>query len=499
MGLFGETPPEIPFHPRKEPELTGTLNRDSLKAVFSGCADYMEREITSAATGEVFHLCWIDGMVRGERLNDYVIHPLSTLPLVTGQTPKEAVLAGGTWNLSLQERTTLDEVAQDLVLGFAAIFCKGGVLTSAVGTEEKRSISPPENEVADKGPRDAFVENLRTNTSLVRRHLRTHRLRLEEFTVGRESRTPVDLVWMEGITNPELVRIIREKIVNIDIDGLLSTGDFESCAVQRKGGSFPQMVFTERPDRLCRGILNGRVGVLMEGIPLGGILPGNLSQFVEAPQDREYHWIIASALLILRYLCLLTTLLLPAFYIAVASFHFEMIPTQLAMSIISSKQNVPFSTPIEVLMLLIAFEILQEAGLRLPKTIGQTVSIIGGLVVGQAAVEAKILSPAVVIVVAAAGIAGFTMPSQDFANALRVWRFLLAALAGLAGLLGMVAGGALLLCHLADMESFGIPYLTPFATDPGQQVESHAILRQPLWRVKLRELWLRPVDKRKQK
>ncbi|MCQ2442860.1 MAG: spore germination protein [Oscillospiraceae bacterium] len=499
MGLFGEQPPEIPFHAEKKPEFTGTLNRDNLKAVFSGCVDYMERQVCSAVTGERFDLCWVDGMVRGERLNDYVIHPLCTVALPRTTQAKAAVLASGTWNLSVQERTTLDEVVQDLVIGFAALFCEDGVLTCGVATEEKRGISPPENEVADKGSKDSFVESLRTNTSLTRRHLRTPHLRVEEFTVGRESRTPVDLIYLDGLTNQDLVKAIREKIVDIDIDGLLSTGDFESYVAQRKGASFPQMVFTERPDRFCRGLLNGRVGVLMEGIPLGGILPGNLAQFVEAPQDREYHWIIASALLLLRYLCLLATLLLPALYIAIASFHFEMIPTKLAMSIISSKQNVPFSTPMEVLMLLVAFEILQEAGLRLPKTIGQTVSIIGGLVVGQAAVEAKILSPAVVIVVAAAGIAGFTMPNQDFSNALRVWRFVLAALAGLAGLLGMVAGAALLICHLADMESFGIPYLTPFAVDAGQQVEDHAVFRQPLWKGKLRELWLRPENQRRQK
>lgn len=499
MGPFGRSDPHIPFHREKKPEFDHPLTLENLRRVFRGTADFMERETRSAATGDTFHLCWIDGMVRGERLNDYVIHPLSALAPPEGVDTKTAILQGGTWNLTIQERTTLDDVVNDLVIGFAALFCQDWVLTCGVATEEKRSISPPENEVADKGPRDAFVESLRTNTSLTRRHLRTPHLCLEEFTLGRESRTPLDLLYIQGLTNPELVDTIREKIQDIDIDGLLSTGDFESYAAQRRRATFPQMIFTERPDRFCRGLLDGRVGILIEGIPLGGLLPGNLAQFLEAPQDREYHWAIASVLLLLRYLCLLTTLLMPALYIAIASFHFEMLPTKLAMSIISSKQDVPFSTPLEVLMLLAAFEILQEAGLRLPKTIGQTVSIIGGLVVGQAAVEAKILSPAVVIVVAAAGIAGFTMPNQDLANALRVWRFLLAALSGLAGLLGVVAGAALLVCHLADMESFGIPYLVPFAVDADQQVQPHAVFRQPLPMVKLRELWLRPRNKRRQK
>lgn len=499
MGIFGRKRREEPFHPERKPEFEGELSFQNIVKIFENCADFAEKELCSAETGERIQLCWITGMVKSERLNDYVIRPLVTGPAPKGVLEVQTLLEGGVWNLSVEQRETLDEVANDLVSGSAAIFLQDGVLTCSVETEEKRSVSEPENEVAAKGAKDSFVESLRTNTSLLRRHLRSPHIKVEEFEVGRESRTPVDILWIDGLTNQALVAQIREKLEQVDIDGLLSTGDFEEYVAQRKGSTFPQMLFTERPDRFCRGLLDGRVGVLIEGIPLGGLMPGNISQFLEAPQDRVYHWAISLALLVLRYACMLVTLLLPGFYIAVASFHFEMIPTKLAMSIIASKQNVPFSTPFEVLLLLLAFEILQEAGLRLPKTIGQTVSIIGGLVVGQAAVEAKILSPAVVIVVAAAGITGFTMPSQDLSNALRIWRFLLALMAGIAGFFGVAAGMAFLICHLAGMESFGLAYLTPFAADAGQQVEGHAVFRQPIPEVKMRELSLKPENRRRQK
>ena len=195
----------------------------------------------------------------------------------------------------------------------------------------------------------------------------------------------------------------------------------------------------------------------------------------------------------------LGTLLLPALYVAMVTFHQEMIPTRLALSIIAAKQDVPFRSVFEVIVLLLAFEILQEAGLRLPQSIGQTVSIIGGLVVGSAAVEAKIISPAVLIVVAIAGIAGYTMPSQEVAGALRIWRFLLALLASAAGLFGVVAGLSALVIHLAGIESFGVSYLTPFASNAGEQVEGHAVFRQPLPQVKQRPAALKTRNRRNQK
>ena len=236
----------------------------------------------------------------------------------------------------------------------------------------------------------------------------------------------------------------------------------------------------------------------MDGIPMGWLFPATLDSFFRTGQDSSSGWAVATALTVLRYLCMLLTLFLPGLYVAAVLFHPELIPVKLTLSIIAAKANVPFATLTEILVMLLAFEVLQEAGLRLPSAIGQTVSILGGLVVGSAAVEAKIVSPAVLIVVAIAGIAGYTMPSQDFAAALRIWRFLLAIAASVAGAFGMVLVGAALVCRLASIESFGVAYLTPFASNAGEQKEGHTVLRQPLPRAKMRESALHTKNRRNQ-
>ena len=304
---------------------------------------------------------------------------------------------------------------------------------------------------------------------------------------------------MEDITNQTLVDKISQRIADMDIDALLAASDIEEYLVDSRSTVFPQVLFTERPDRFCRGLMDGRVGVLIDGIPLGCLVPCDLNQFLRTSQDLSYHWAIVSVLTLLRYLSIFITVLLPGFYIAVSAFHLQMIPTQLALSIIASKQDVPFSTQFEVLAMLLAFELLQEAGLRMPKTIGQSVSIIGALVVGQAAVEAKIVSPAVIIVVAAAGMAGFTMPSQDFANGLRIWRFLVALGACFAGLFGLTTVAAALIFQLAKMQNCGVSYLTPFVAKEWQHKGGGWVVRGPMPDIKLRELSLNPEGKRRQK
>ena len=413
----------------------------------------------------------------------------------------ERIRKGALYNLGVEKRATMDEAVFDMIGGNCILFFPGEkeVLSFNVGTEEKRSISDPENEPPLKGPRDSFVESVRTNTSLLRRRVRTPDLRIRELLVGRQTVTPVDIVWIEGITNPETVRAVERRVAEIDIDALIATGNLEEYIADDIHTAFPTLAYTERPDRFSAGVVEGRVGLLIDGLPLGWLLPGTLSQFFKTPQDKSQGWMAASALMVLRYLCMLITLFLPAVYIAAVTFHLEMLPTELALSIIAAKQDVPFTTVFEVLLMLVAFEIIQEAGLRLPSSIGQTVSILGGLVVGSAAVEARIVSPAVLIVVAVAGIAGYTMPSQDFAGALRIWRFGLAALASLAGMFGAAIGALLLICHLASLESFGVAYLTPFAANDGEQVEGHAVIRQPLPSVKLRETALKTQNRRNQR
>lgn len=505
MGFFGRKRENIPPHPRREPRIALPLSLESLEQVFQGTVDFSKRPVRLAGDPEKsVTLCYIGGMVRMERVSDYVLRPMAQDQELARLPSMGAIMdcmeQGALYSLGVERRSTMDQAVCDLVEGNCLLLFPGEaeVLSFNVGTEEKRSIGAPENETVLKGARDAFVESIRTNTSLVRRHLKAPELKIREQVVGRQSLTAVDVLYVEGITDMELVKQVEAQLQDIDIDAVLSTGNIEEYITEQTSTPFPLIQYTERPDRFCGGLAEGRVGILIDGLPLGYLAPGTIGDFLRAAQDKSNNWMLASMLTVLRYTCLLITLVLPALYVAVVTFHQEMIPTRLALSIISAKRDVPFISVFEVLILLIAFEILQEAGLRLPQAIGQTVSIIGGLVVGTAAVEAKIVSPAVLIVVAIAGIAGYTMPSQELAGALRLWRFALALLASTAGLFGAVMGLAALVCHLAGIESFGVSYLTPFAANEGAQVEGRAVLRQPLPKTKLRPAALRTKNKRNQ-
>ena len=258
--------------------------------------------------------------------------------------------------------------------------------------------------------------------------------------------------------------------------------------------AFPLLQYTERPDTFCQGLLNGQVGLLVDGLPLGYLAPVNLGILMKSTEDRAVDYLSASCLRVLRYLALLAALLLPGLYVAMAMYHQEMIPTKLLLAIIESKREVPFDTVFEVIGLLATFELLQEAGLHLPQAIGTAVSIIGGLVVGTTAVDAHLVSPAALIVTASAGICGFTLPSRDLSDAVRIWRFALAILAGAGGLFALTAGGIALLIHLSGLTSLDVSYLAPFSDARARR----AVLRPLLARQKWRDATLHPQDLKNQ-
>ncbi len=505
MGIFGAKKQTPPPHPRREPRFSSPLTADNVARVFDRCADFNRRALyLNNDPARQVEMLYIAGQVRNERACDYVLRPLAQNEALRAAPDLDAAFdlmaKGGLYSLSVQARDAMDQVVFDLIDGSVALFFPGKtqVLTLSAGTEEKRSVSNPENEPDVKGARDAFVESLRTNTSLVRRRFRAPELKIEEQTVGRQSVTPVDVLYVEGIADPALTEQVKARLEGIDIDALLTTGSLEQYVVSESRTAFPLTAYTERPDRFCTGLAEGRVGVLVDGIPMGWLFPATLDSFFRTGQDRSTSWAVAGALSVLRYVCMLITLFLPGLYAAAVLFDPELIPVKLTLSIIAAKADVPFSTLTEVLVMLLAFEVLQEAGLRLPSSIGQTVSILGGLVVGSAAVEAKLVSPAVLVVVATAGIAGYTAPSQDFAGALRIWRFLITIAGGILGLTGLVLAGLALVYRLARLETFGVAYLTPFASNAGRQKEGHTVLREPLPQVKTRPDYLNTENRRNQ-
>ena len=505
MGIFGRKEPVPPPHPRREPRFDGPLTAENVAGIFENCADFSRRTLyLGGDPRRAVEALFITGQVRNERASDYVLRPLAQSQALREAADMDAAFdlmaKGELYSLAVSVRDTVDQVVFDLVNGWLALFFPGKeqVLTFMTATEEKRSVSAPDNEPDVKGARDAFVESVRTNTSLVRRRLRSPGLRVKEQLVGRQSVTPVDVLYLEDIADEGLASRIEEQIRKIDIDAMLMTGNFEQYIVPETSTAFPLTVYTERPDRFCAGLAEGRVGVLVDGIPMGWLFPATLDSFFRTGQDRSTGWVLASVLSVLRYACMLITLFLPGLYVGAVLYHPELIPVKLMLSIISAKADVPFSTLVEVLVMLAAFEVLQEAGLRLPASVGQTVSILGGLVVGSAAVEAKLVSPAVLVVVAIAGIAGYTAPSQDFAGGLRIWRFLITVAAAVFGLIGLTLAGFALVYRLAGLESFGVAYLTPFASNAGKPREGHAVIREPLPDVKVRPEYLKTKNRRNQ-
>ncbi len=472
----------------------GMLNDENIRAVFSGAADFYVQQIRCGSFTLFAYA--IDGLVSGGDISDYVLKPIAQD--LRGDSMAEIfreALHGSVYNAVAVACKDLNDVALKLVNGFCVVLFPGaGAAAYEVKTGEKRGLSAPEVENTVKGPKDAFVETVRTNTSLIRRHLRSPDLRIYETRVGKRSLTNVSVISLEGITNPYLVENMKQRLAQIDIDGMISPSSVEEYVTGSRPTAFPLIQYTERTDRFCQGILDGRVGLLVDGLPLGYLAPADIGYLMESPEDRGKDYVSASCIRILRYGALLLSLLLPGVYIAMATFHQEMIPLELLRSMIESKQSVPFSTVVEVIGLLIAFELLQESGIHLPQAIGQSVSIIGGIVVGTAAVDAKLISPAALIAVSVAGVCGFVQPNRDFAEAVRVWRFVLAGLGAVAGLFGVTAGVLMLIVHLSGLTCLGVPYLAPFSG-----VRGASVLRRRLFEDTQRNPDLHPVDGRNQK
>ena len=393
------------------------------------------------------------------------------------------------------------KVLKNITMGSAAILIDGidEIILCETKGFEVRNISEPENEMMLRGPRDGFVENIFTNTSLIRQRIRIPHLWIEGFEKGSLSKVNVAIAYIKGLASEELVEEVRARIEKIDIDAVLESGYIEEYIIDQKYTIFPQVKRTERPDKVISSLLEGKVSILIEGTPFVLILPVTFEFFLQAPDDYYEPFPIGSFIRFLRYTAYFFSILLPGIYVAILNYHSELLPVELLMRISATREGIPFPVIIEALIMESLFEILREAGIRLPKAIGQAVSIVGALILGEAAVNAGLASPPMIIVVALTAISSFTVPDFSFGIAARLLRFIFLFFGGILGLFGVQFGVFYLLIHLCALRSFGQPYFQPFGPLIWQDLKD-GLIRLPWWlMIKRPKLIAGQAEKRQQK
>lgn len=383
----------------------------------------------------------------------------------------------------INEETGLEGLLVAVTRGDTVLFFDGTARALVCSTRGFVGRSPmePDAETSIRGPRDGFVENIRTNTSLLRRRLHTPNLWIENIEVGTLTRTPLALAYIKGLADENVVGEVRSRLQGIQLDGVLESGYLEDFLQDNPWTPFPLVLRTERPDRTAGALLEGRVAVLTDGTPFALVVPTQFSMMIQGADDYYEQFPISTFLRALRYLAFLISLLLPGSYVAVINFHLELLPTVLILRIAASKEGVPFPILIEALFIEAMFEVLREAGVRLPRAIGPAISIVGALILGDAAIRSGLVSPPIVIVVALTAIASFTAPTFSLGIAARLTRFAFILLGGAFGLFGIQFGILLLLVHLCALRSFGVPYMYPFGPLVLADMRDN-ILRLPWWK-----------------
>ena len=463
-------------------------NMRNLKEIIGNNGDLVIRNITLGRSGvKPATIIYLDNMIDASRIDNDIIRPLVldayTSGLNTGSEIIEQLQAG---NLITRGQTRTGKNFNDLL---------DGVLTGEVGIliEEVneayiisakgykyRNVAETEVEPVVRGPREAFIEALSVNIGLIRRRIHSPNLVFESLVIGIVGKIEVCIVYIKGICPIGLLDEVRSRLERINIDDILESSYIEELIQDHPYSLFPQMRNTERPDVVVASLLEGRVAILTDNTPVALIAPGEFFSLMQTAEDYYNRYTFSSLIRLLRYFSFMIAMLLPALYIAITNYHQEMVPDGLLRSIISARAQVPFPALIEALSLEVTFEILREAGVRLPKPIGQAVSIVGALVIGQAAVQANIVSPLMVIVVALTGIATFCIPQFNMSLPVRILRFSLMILAVVFGMFGVMIGILFIMMHLFSMESFGKPYMSPLAPLRTGDLKD-TLIRFPWW------------------
>lgn len=455
------------------------------ESVFEDSLDFIVRKLKFGPSGQVrMAMVFLETLTDKQGLSDTVLRPLNTLCFEEQEATKipGKIIDLLPSALKIEEESEWEELEKKIVTGHAILFIDGydqAIVLEARKWNE-RGISEPQSESVVVGPREGFVESLITNVSLMRRRLRTPNLIMEAIPVGTTSNTNVVICYLKGVADEKLVEKVRKRIDEINVEAMYEINLVNEMVSDVRFTPFRMFTTTERPDKLASALVEGRVGLIAENSPMAMIIPTVFWQFFQSSEDYYEHFPLAALNRMLRMFSFFAVVGLTAFYVAIVTFHQEMVPTQLILSMTAVREPVPFPTVVEALFLEVILEGLREAGLRLPKPAGQAVSIVGALVMGQAAVEAGLVSPQLVIVVALAGITSFLIPDYSFVVALRILKFLFIALAGAFGVFGLMLGYLALGIHLTSLQSFGVPYMSPVTPFKLKDMKD-VFIRAPWW------------------
>ncbi|WP_078410238.1 spore germination protein [Priestia abyssalis] len=449
-------------------------------------------------------IIYVNGITNKDLINEHIMKPLmlhslekDTIQLSSSDhSGFKEYLKNHVLSVSaISEVHTLEELISQVLSGATALLIGGFSDILALKTQgwKSRGIEDPPTESGIRGPRVGFTETLEDNTALLRRSTLDPNLTILDYTVGKRTRKTVNIAYIKDIADPELVKEVSRRIEKIDIDDVPDSGYIEQLIEDNFLSPFPQLINTERPDRVIGALNEGRVAILLDGSPFALLAPVTFSMFLQSQEDYYIRWIPGSLTRMLRFFAAFLSLFLPAIYISFVSFHQGLIPSSLAFSIAGTRDGVPFPTLIEALVMEIAIEILREAGIRLPKPTGQAVGIVGGLVIGEAAVQAGIVSPIMVIVVSITAISSFVLPQYAIGITLRWQRFIVMLFAAVLGLYGVILYFLIFIIHLAKLKSFGVLYISPAVPSSLSDLKDF-IVRMPLMMMKKRPTMLNPQD-----
>lgn len=474
----------VPIDPKVE------TNLEQIMKDLGGSDDLVIREIQDDGTFEVAAaVVYMDGLSDSTAINCYILDVLTNSIRTTSQNAQSDSAGTESWAKELligmgpiNPVTNMTLMYKNLLSGEAIIFFKDHhhAYRADIREWKGRDVTESTNQTSVRGPRESFTETLRTNTALIRRKIKDPSLWLESMSIGRMTKTDVSIMYMNGLAKPSVLEQVRSRLNAIDIDSVLDSGYIEELIEDNKYSLFPMVYNSELPDNVAAQLLEGKVAILVDGTPNLLLVPTQLVTFFQSAEDYYQHAFYASLLRLLRFGSVFISLLLPSIYIAITTFHRDMLPASLLIGLAAQREGVPLPAFVEALVMEVTFEILREAGLRMPRAIGQAVSVVGTLVIGQAAVEAGIVSAAMVIVVSVTAISTFTLPSYSMSIPIRILRFMFMGAAASFGLFGIVMGLFILLLHLCALRSFGEPFMSPFSPYNKPDLED-TLVRLPRW------------------